>query len=112
MFYHFNQNNSGGAFVFNEHRGITRHVIIEAASREEANDALEQLGEAFDEGCPCCGDRWSRQASWDEGTSTPKVYDEDPDNQELYRKFARMAPGKETCVHYLDGRKEWFGKQA
>jgi hypothetical protein len=65
----FRQNNSGGDFVIDEHRGIGPNVWIEADSVDEANEIAMGLGIYFDgvedgEDCPCCGDRWYE--AWEE----------------------------------------------
>lgn len=45
-FYTFVQNNSGGRFVFDEHKGIGHYVIIEATSQDDAaSRALQHLEE-------------------------------------------------------------------
>lgn len=59
-FYHYDQNNSGGAFI-----EPALNVFIEASSPEEADAIAEANGLYFDgvdDGydCDCCGDRWSR----------------------------------------------------
>jgi len=59
-FYHYDQNNSGGAFI-----EPALNVFVEASSSDEANAVAEANGLYFDgieEGrdCDCCGDRWSR----------------------------------------------------
>ena len=110
MFYHFSQNNSGGSFHFSEEEGITHHVIIEADNASEANTIAELIGIYFDgcstdRDCECCGDRWHSAYDYD-GKEFPHVYGEEvTENIILYRW---MEPGKEVCVHYKDGRKEWF----
>lgn len=107
MFYHFNQNNSGGSFDFDETAGITHHVVIEARSASEANEKAEALGLYFNgEGdCPCCGNRWSSQW-WDEdGSDEPLVYGSAPNDPNLMRW---MEAGKEVVVHYADGRMSWY----
>ena len=113
MFYHFNQNNSGGSFHFDDVSGITHHVIIEADNASEANTIAELIGIYFDgcstgRDCSCCGDRWSEV--WESDTEEfPHIYgvsvQEAPNSKYTYRW---MEPGKEACVHYKDGRKEWF----
>lgn len=105
-FYDFNQNNSGGGFDFNEEAGITHHVIIEANSEDQAIARAVAIGIYFDgcedgTDCPCCGDRWS--TPWG-GDDEPQVYGQ-PFKKHTMHKW--MAEGKEICVHYLDGRKEW-----
>jgi hypothetical protein len=68
MFYKYNQNNSGGHFIINDE--VTKHVIIEADSAEEANQRAEKIGIYFNgvscgQDCDCCGDRWSSAWSID-----------------------------------------------
>ena len=109
MFYTYNQNNSGGSFDFNESRGITHFVIVEADSAADADRRAEDIGLYFDGcdsgiDCDCCGDRWYTQ--WkDEGTDTPEIYGKP--FTEGFGDFTWMDKGKEVCVHYADGRKEW-----
>jgi len=105
-FWTFNQNNSGGHFDLDEEAGITAYVIIEAKTPDEASARAQDIGIYFDgvrDGvdCGCCGDRWSEP--WDKGTAKPMVYSQ-PYNKS---DSCRMPKGKNVCVHYLDGRKEW-----
>lgn len=63
MFFHYNQNNSGGSFVIDDDIGIGPHVWIEANSQEKATAKALSLGIYFngvedDRDCACCGDRW------------------------------------------------------
>lgn len=107
MFFCFNQNNSGGSFVFNEKAGLTHYVVIEAPNASAATAKAELIGIYFngcDDGvdCPCCGDRWSDL--WDDGKDSPAA----SVGYAPYTFF--MKSGKEMAVHYLDGRIEWFGK--
>jgi hypothetical protein len=111
-FYHFSQNNSGGSFVLDERRGLTHNVIVEAYSADDANARAIELGIYFNgcatgNDCSCCGDRWSSQYSDSDGTSVPTIYDEPVETHSSW--VAWMKPGKETAVHYIDGRIEWFG---
>jgi hypothetical protein len=76
-FFHFNQNNS-----FGQYDGPALDVVIEAENAKDANHRAEDNGLYFDgcmDGidCKCCGDRWSRQFSCEEGSSTPCVYGEE-----------------------------------
>jgi hypothetical protein len=110
-FYCFNQYNSGGSFDFDPITGITRNVIIEGISMEGIINRAEDLGIYFDgcdsgRDCPCCGDRWYRP--WDDDMDTePKVYGTPVADFNSLMQW--MPEGAEVCVHYLDGRKEWFG---
>lgn len=109
MFWHFNQNNSGGIFDFDEFSGITVNVIIEADSFNQANSRAEEIGLYFngcDTGvdCPCCGNRW--YPAYDEGDIEPMYYGQSV--KEAVITYNWVTKGKEICVHYLDGRKEWY----
>jgi hypothetical protein len=117
LFFHYSQNNSGGGFDFDESAGITHHVVIEAASAEEADRKLVEIGGYFDGcetgmDCECCGDRWHPTSDWD-AKDFPHVYGEKVDApREDKRVFSRWMPeGKETAVHYADGRIEWHPAQ-
>ena len=108
-FFHYSQNNSGGSFDFNEEAGITHHVVIEAESAEEADQIGQGFGIYFygcEDGmdCECCGDRWS--GAYGNGDAVPMVYGEPAQSANNYHRW--MKAGKEICVHYKDGRKEWF----
>lgn len=113
MFYEFNQNNSGGSFVFDGDAGITHFVIIEAESVEAACERAEGIGIYFDgcddgRDCPCCGDRWYRPWS-NEGDSEPMLYDTPLSEYVVdFPFFLWMAPNPEVFVHYADGRVEGF----
>jgi hypothetical protein len=108
-FFEFNQNNSGGHFVYDEDNGITHIVIIEAEDAEQATITAEKIGLYFDGlgDCPCCGERWSPLWYDEKGTDTPTVYGQ-PVN-EYTSSITWMEPGREIVVHFMDGRKEWFG---
>jgi hypothetical protein len=116
MFYNFRQNNSGGDFDYDEQRGISVNVIIEAESTDKANDAAEGIGIYFhgcDSGqdCSCCGDRWYRVSKGD-GEMVPTVYGEEvsenqqhPPNQGENWFSKWMEEGKpEGFIHYLNGK--------
>ncbi len=74
MFFHFHQNNSGGFYVG------PQNVVIEARSADEANVIAARTKFVYFDGvadgldCECCGDRWYRQYSDDDGTETPSVF--------------------------------------
>lgn len=109
MFYEFNQNNSGGSLDFDENDGITHFVVVEADDLQEAIHKAEKIGLYFDGcdngiDCPCCGDRW--YAPWkDDGEEFPTVYGSKITEKSIGIRW--MQEGKEVCVHYADGRKEW-----
>lgn len=60
-FFEWVQNNSGGSFYVNDK--ITRRIIIQSKTYEEAEKKAFELGIYYDgcsDGidCSCCGDRW------------------------------------------------------
>lgn len=109
MFYTFNQNNSGGSFVFDPRAGISHYVIVEADGLDDAMSRASRIGLYFDgvadgRDCDCCGDRWYYPWSND-GTRMPSVYSTPVD---LYEResndFRFMAADEpEIYVHYLNG---------
>lgn len=113
MFYHFDQNNSGGSFSFDGNEGITHHVVIEADNASDANTIAEEIGIYFNGcstglDCDCCGDRWY-EVQERHGEEFPHIYGtsaQETINSKYFRPW--MEPGKEVCVHYKDGRKGWF----
>lgn len=109
MFFHFNQNNSGGSFDIDE--DVAHNVIIEARDAHEANQKAESIGIYFngvDDGrdCECCGDRW--YSAWGEGNAEPLIYGEPPEKHtDIF-----TLPGEPLChVYYLDGRKVTYRKE-
>jgi hypothetical protein len=109
-FYEYHQNNSGGSFEYDAERGITYAVVVEAENPKVADARAEVIGLYFDgcsdgRDCDCCGDRWSR--AYGKGTETPKVYSEEPSKAAADCMWKRECP-QPVCVHYADGRKEWF----
>jgi hypothetical protein len=71
-YFHYRQNNAGGMFVVNDK--VSKHVILEATSAEHANMLAEHIGMDFNDGCPCCGERWSEV--WEhEKEDTPRIED-------------------------------------
>jgi hypothetical protein len=105
MFFHFNQNNSGGNFVFDEQRGIGHHVIVEADNYKQANRIAEDIGLYFDGcaddiDCPCCGDRWYEQYK-ENGDEVPSIYGTPVHEAD---QWIDWNPGKPTAfVHYSNG---------
>lgn len=117
MFFTYNQNNSGGGFVFDSAAGISHYVIIEADSATEADRKAESIGLYFDGygDCDCCGDRWYSKSNpmWPEnGKSTPDVYDFNPLESSHDDCFSgrgiKWIKGAEGYIHYADGRVEGF----
>ena len=111
LFFEYGQNNSGGSFDFDEKRGITHHVIIEADNAKQADIRAESIGlywNGCDDGrdCPCCGDRW--YPSWgDTGDDEPRLYGQPV--AEAKGTLSWMKPGREIAVHYANGDISWFG---
>lgn len=102
MFYRYRQNNSGGLVDFNEKRGISVNVIVEAPNLLMANAKAEDIGLYFDgEGdCECCGNRWS--TPWDtDGTEEPDIKE-----GSYYTKWMKEKP--EGFIHYLNGEVKPF----
>src|SRR5258706_7189443 len=106
MFFHFNQNNSGGKFQTDFKNGISADVIIEAGSAEEANDIARTIGLYFDGygDCQCCGNRWYSQYRDADGTKKPEVYGREVDFKAKDKTGWRWIDGPEGFVHYKDGR--------
>lgn len=116
MWFTFNQNNSGGSFVFDEDSGITHYVIIEARDYKDANHRAEDIGIYFDGcsnnmDCSCCGDRW--YPAWDgyKGSEFPAIYDKNIREDNGYRsKYPGwMKENMEIAIHPIDGSIEWYG---
>lgn len=123
MFFHFDQSNSGGSFHVDQTVGISHHVLVEATTRDEANNRAEAIGLYFDgcatgEDCSCCGDRWSRQEDYSsEPTAEPTVGERIVHPGDGFPAKDEGAPmfGKwlkegipEGFIHYADGRVEGF----
>lgn len=113
MFYTFNQNNSGGSFIFDKENGITHFVIVEGDSVQDIIARAERIGIYFngvDDGidCPCCGDSWDEPWSDDRLDEEPTIYGMTP-KQYLVAgdPILWMKPNPEICIHYADGTKEW-----
>ena len=111
MFYHFNQNNSGG--WYHNNKDLCHHVIIEAENAAEANELAESIGIYFNGvednlDCSCCGDRWC--PVWGQGDDEPLIYGTRP--AAAYTEYF-AEPGEVFCrVFYLDGNVAEFRKPA
>lgn len=110
----FSQNNSGGSFRFDEKRGITAYVVIEAIDYKHANMRAEEIGLYFDGcssgmDCDCCGDRWSAAWKSDDGEEEPSVYGEPIRSEGPYKCVWIKHIGKEYAVHPINGPIEWYG---
>jgi hypothetical protein len=111
-FHQFNQNNSGGHFDFDPVAGITHHVLIEGEAVSDVVEKALAIGIYFDGcdagmDCGCCGDRWYQPWSDAQLDKEPTVYSTPVSEFRALIQF--MKEGAEVCVHYLDGRKEWYG---
>lgn len=109
----FSQNNSGGLFDYDESRGITHFVIVEAVDAGHANQRAEEIGLYFDGcnsgmDCDCCGDRWYPAYG---GEDFPSVYEQDIRKDGGYKSpyDGWMKEGREVAVHPIDGPIEWYG---
>lgn len=104
MFFHFNQNNSGGYFI--EGDEVWRDVIIEAKDAKHANEIAEQIGIYFHgsckgRDCSCCGDRWHEVMGMD-GSVKPSIYGEE-------LKEVKEGLFRDKCyIYYLNGEKEEY----
>lgn len=110
-FWYVNQNNSGGSFDFNEEWGITHFLVVEALDKNHAISILENIVDSYPNrgyDCPCCGFRWNLYIYEEEGSNEPEVYEMPVADYVKKESLMWMDSGKEVCVHYLDGRKEWF----
>ena len=97
-FYTFNQNNSGGYFIENDH--VACHLIIEARGLWEAIDKMLDITEDYSEFCPCCGPRWWGSAN---EYARPMIYDTDA------YKYRGGILGDSIIIYYADGRVEKLG---
>lgn len=107
-FFTYNQNNSGGQFVYDPDLGLSHFVIIEADNEEHANALAEIKGIYFDGcdkdlDCSCCGDRWYK--AWhNDGKPEPMIYDQPV----LKATLIKWIDGYEVFVHYANGVVEGF----
>jgi hypothetical protein len=101
LFFQFNQNNSGGYFVYDDKVGISEYVIVEAKNALDAWETLNKILDSSTENawsyCSCCGERGYDVNDDSDGTNQPCIYDEPIEfaKQGLFRYSAH--------VHYLDG---------
>ena len=107
-FYTFSQNNSGGHFDTDRDDGIAVYTIFEANSAVEANARAQAAGIYFngcddERDCPCCGDRWYETDEF-EACEHPSVFGQPVEDYWTSQVWTK----DEVCVHYLDGRVEWF----
>lgn len=100
LWFHFNQNNSGGYFINDEM--VCEEVFIQARNAAEAVTKADALFDSRSDHCACCGARWSTWVDDKDGTPTPTVYGDPIESVEAgyFRKEARL--------HHFDGRVETF----
>jgi hypothetical protein len=111
-FFEYSQKNPGGAFDVDHKRGISRIVIIEADSADEANRKAEGIGLYFDEedGCSTCGERWYEVSDRD-AESVPCHYGE-PIQDVIWdgtHDYKWIRGGAEAYVHFKDGLIRGYG---
>lgn len=110
-FYTFNQNNSGGRFVYDERLGLSVYVIVEAHNSVDVLQRAENIGIYFDPGClidcECCGSRWSEYDAT-EATGTPTVYGLSVTDYVAKYPGGWLKNGFDVFIHYLEGRVEGF----
>ena len=108
MWFEYSQNNSGGSHVYDDNRGLSEWVFIEADSAKEADEYAESIGIYFngvddDMDCGCCGDRWHPQASWYGSEDDGKTFDELRDTIEIVLKYRWRENGNAIYIHFKDG---------
>ena len=108
MWYEYSQNNSGGNYVYDDNRGLSERVFIEADSAKEADEYAESIGIYFngvddDMDCDCCGDRWYPQAGWTGGDKQGKNLDELRKTINTVLKYRWRTNGNAIYIHFKDG---------
>lgn len=107
MFFTFRQNNSFGV-----HKPPAIYVIVEANDYNDANDRAENKGLDFSGfyDCPCCGNRWSRLWSYDEGNEVPSVYNEPLTNPVIVKSFSDWSTEDipYAIVYFTDGTEKIY----
>ncbi len=106
MFFHYRQNNSGGAFQRDDRLDV--NVFIEADDGVAANKIAESVGIYFDgiedgRDCPCCGSRWDMAG---EGTEQPLIWGDPITPEEMADK------GSGIIIYCADGRVVRSGEEA
>lgn len=102
----YDQNNSGGDFVFNPAAGISAKVIVQARDCREANYRAERIGLYFGGSgdCSCCGDRWYELYDT-EGFNLPWIYEDCSITEWMSSPYFMkwMGPDRpEVYVHQYD----------
>ncbi len=99
MFYTIKQRNSGGFCRSNE--DVAEFLIVESDDVEEAKEKMEEITEDYDNGCSCCGERWSIWAL-DEGDATECPIIDNFKIDEYLANFENMS----VIIYYKDSEKE------
>jgi hypothetical protein len=97
-YYTYRQNNSGGTWEIDESKGIGHYVIIFADDAQDADYIAERIGIEFYTGCPCCGDRWTKQLDDTEGKDIPMIYDKNLEEALKDKWIAKK--GKSIFLHF------------
>lgn len=97
LWFHFDQNNSGGSFVVDEN--VCEDVFIQAHTAAEAIAKGEEFMDNSDS-CPCCGNRWSFYVDDRDGQPVPMRYDVPAEAEEP------MYFHKNYKLHFYDGHVE------
>lgn len=120
--YKYNQNNSGGSFVIDDHVSVT--VMVQASNAKEAEAKAESIGIYFygcEDGrdCSCCGDRWYRADDrldnftvyhWkkkDQVFDNVRDYAQALANNDVWAKSEKPS----VIVYFADGSVERFIKE-
>ena len=108
MWYEYSQNNSGGSHVYDDNRGLSEWVFIEADSAKDADNHAEAIGIYFngvddDRDCDCCGDRWYRQAWFGGGDENGKDFDDLKETLDIILEYRWRNDGNAIYIHFKDG---------
>lgn len=113
MWYEYSQNNSGGSDVYDDNRGLSGWVFIEADSAKEADKHAKSIGIYFDgidsgRDCDCCGDRWYANdvPGWDDGVD----FEELKSRVESIMEYRWRANDNAIYIHPKDG--PFFGENS
>lgn len=106
-FFEFYQNNSGGYLDIDEN--VANIVIIEAANEREAQEIFYPMIENQSGSCPCCGDRWSPEYTYQ--IDLFKYLDIEDYAQQEANNCLLKSNMAYAIIHYKDGRRvEVFAK--
>lgn len=107
-FFEFWQNNSFGRW-----KGPGIHVVIEAASADQANKIAQTKGIYFDSSidCPCCGSRWSKAWHDEQGSIEPTVFGVPIEEVETWPSCGSGPEMPDAIVFFLDGTKKEYSTE-